>query len=102
MKVVECGVRDVIETMNGEFIVLYKWIPSYLVLIHRKVKESRDLWAYVEDEALWFRRGLGLNCTCTVTPFWNKCFNVHGPIWLDLTTKSYLNAIFQMKETTFL
>ena len=32
------------------------------------------MWAYAEDEAHWFRRGLGLNCTCTADPYWEENF----------------------------
>ena len=47
--------------MEGYLITLSKWIPSWMILIDSGVKDSMDVWAYVEDGALWFRRGLGLN-----------------------------------------
>ena len=32
------------------------------------------MWEYVEDDATWSRRGLCLNCTCTLTPYWEEMF----------------------------
>ena len=64
--VVEYGVRDVSDPMEGKFIILSKWIPYCLLLTDVRVKHSRDMWEYVEDEVPWFRRELGLNFTFTV------------------------------------
>ena len=55
--------------MEGDLITLSKWIPSWMILIDGQVKDSRGVWAYVEDGALWFRIRLGLHCTCTVKIF---------------------------------
>ena len=59
-----------IDPMGVEFIILSKWILSWIILIYGRFKYRSNMWAYVEDEALWFRRGLGLNCKCTMTTFW--------------------------------
>ena len=64
--VVGYGVRDVSDPMEGKFIILSKWIPYCLLLTDVRVKHSRDMWEYVEDEVPWLRRELGLNFTFTV------------------------------------
>ena len=40
-------VRYVSNHMEGEFIVFSKWIPSWMLLIGGKVKNSRGVWKYV-------------------------------------------------------
>ena len=37
------------EPMECEFIVFSKWILSWMILIDVRVKDSRDVWGYVED-----------------------------------------------------
>ena len=61
-KVVRYGVRDVSDPRESEFIVFSKWIYFWLILIDGRIQEIRNIWAYVEDGALWFRRWLCLNC----------------------------------------
>ena len=36
-----------IDPMGVEFIILSKWIHSWMLLIDGMVKDSRDVWAYV-------------------------------------------------------
>ena len=69
-KVVDYGVRDVSYPMEGTFIVFYKWIPSWLILIDERIKYRRDMWEYVEYEAPWVRRWLCLSYKRTITPCW--------------------------------
>ena len=47
MKVVEYGVRDVSDTMEGKIIIFSKWIPSWMLLICGRVDYIRYVWAYV-------------------------------------------------------
>ena len=73
-KVVDYIVKYVIEPMEGKLIIFSKWIHYCLLLIDVRVKDIRDVREYVEDKEPWFRRGLGLNYTCTVTPCWEEMF----------------------------
>ena len=42
-KVVGYGVRYASDPMEGEFIILSKWIPSWMLLINGRVKDSIDV-----------------------------------------------------------
>ena len=71
-KMVEYGFISLSDTVDGVFILFSKFIPSWLLLLYGQVKDRRGVWDYVEDKAPCFRRALNLNCTFTVTKFWEE------------------------------
>ena len=58
----------------------------------------------MEDEAPWFIRGLGLNCTCTLKPFWEETFQWPWDYLVrsDNTTQSSCIFVFAKKVLNFI